>query len=382
MRLLHVSDLHLGRTFNEVSLVDDQRYLLQFIIKQIEALKADVLLISGDIYDKNSPSERSFELWSDFLEDLQTLNIQTFVISGNHDSAQRLSMAPSYLKAGGVHLVGKYRGEVETLVLEKQGKTFEFALIPFVRPAEVRNFHDDFKSQSYHEAMGRILRDYNYDKSDYHILLSHQFVIDGSKDTQLSDSEVGPMVGGIDAIHAHLFDKFDYVALGHIHKPQMIRKETIRYSGSPLKYSISEAHDQKQLVIIDIEDDIHISFEPITPLRDVRILKGNLQDLMDEGEKNPSQDLVHAILLDDEALYEPMNKLQSVYPNCVSLELKPQTKVQNLAQLRSQEIITKDPLDLIESFYEEMLGKSLDESSKEIVQDVVKGIDEGDYETN
>ena len=372
MRLIHISDLHLGRRFNEISLIEDQAFILNQIIEQCIALKADALLISGDVYDKNSPSEQSFQLWNDFLERVAEIKLPTLVISGNHDSQERLGVTSKLIEDQGIIITSKYQGSINTVTLSHNDIDVQFALLPFIRPSDVRNYHDDFSGSTYNEAIERVLIDYDFAEGKKHVLLSHQFVIDGSKEIQLSDSEVGPMVGGIDAIHAHWFDCFDYVALGHIHKPQPIRTEFMRYSGSPLKYSISEAKDTKVLVIVDFNNDgIDLSYEAFKPLRDVRVLKGTLNELLEAAPKSGSLDLIHAILIDDEPLLEPMMKLQAVYPNCVSLELKPQTQVQARDTLRSQEIIQKKPIDLLSSFYEEMLAKEMSETSKKIVEEVI-----------
>ena len=372
MRLIHVSDLHLGRRLHEVSLIEDQAYILNQIVAQCSALQADVLLVSGDVYDKNSPSEQSFELWSDFMDKVSKLDMKTLVISGNHDSQERLGVGANLIKEQGIYIASKYQGYLETLIIEKDQLKVQFLLLPFVRPAEVRNHHEDLQANTYNDAIAHILKDFDYGQGHHNVLLSHQFVTDGSKPPLLSDSEVGPMVGGIDAINASLFDGFDYVALGHIHKPQAIRNETIRYSGSPLKYSISEAKDDKALVIIDLfENDIKLTYEPLIPLRDVKVIKGKLEELISAAPIEKSQDLIYALITNNEALMDPMIKLQNVYPNAVGLELRPEKSNKEKQDLRSQEILQQNPMELVQDFYQSMLGKDMDEESEAILVNII-----------
>ena len=382
MRIIHVSDLHLGLQYHEFSLVLDQTHILQQIIEKISAHKADVLLISGDIYHKYAPSDDSFKLWSSFLEQLKDLKITTYIISGNHDAPGKLGVGAGYLEYGDVYLESEYDGTLKTYSLTKDDVEVHFTLLPFIRPSFIQNHHEDFKSRRYHDAIEYVLKDYDYSKKGKHILLAHQFVIDGTHQPELSDSEVLPQVGGIDAIHASALSKFDYVALGHIHKPQKIRNEFIRYSGSPMKYSKSEANDKKGYVLIDVGDDITVSKERFTPYRDTIVLKGTLKELIDQAPHPLSHHFVHVILTDEIRPTNPMAQLQAVYPYCVEIEFQgSQSQVQE-EQVRAEEILKLKPNELVSQFYETMLGKSMNEKTQSIVDEVLNIVLEDQHETD
>lgn len=382
MRLIHISDLHLGLQYGEFSLYEDQAFILNQIIEKISALKADVLLISGDIYHKYAPAAESFKLWSKFLSDLEPLKIHTYIIAGNHDAADRLGVGAHYLKYGHIHLVSEYQGALETFLLEHQDVRVKFCLLPFVRPSSIKNKHDDFDSNRYNDAIEYVLKGYDYDKASKHVLLAHQFVIDGKHIPSLSDSEIPPQVGGLDAISVQLFNQFDYVALGHIHRPQRIGSETIRYSGSPLKYSKTESLDTKGLVVVDVGDDVTISIEPLEPMRDVRVMKGNLEDLINAGKDSTSQDFIHAVLTDKVRPINAMEKLQVIYPNCVDIEFESEIKSTTQESLRAEEIIQLKPFDLMSQFYQEFLEKPLDDEAQIITENVINQVLEGQDETH
>lgn len=382
MKIIHVSDLHLGLMYHDFSLYEDQKHMLESIIQNISAHKADVLLISGDVYHKHAPSEESFKLWSYFLELLKPLDITTFIISGNHDASGRLGVGASYLEFGNIYLESEYEGHLVTHHIHHQDQDYYFTLLPFIRPSNVRNHHDDFKSTQYHDAMAYVLKDYDDSKPGHHILLAHQFVIDGQKTPELSDSEITPQVGGIDAIHAHLFDGFDYVALGHIHRPQHIRKNTVLYSGSPLKYSKSEANDTKGFVLLECDDSIHIQHVPITPLRDVKVIKGDLKSLIEAAPNPKSQDFIHAIITDATRPINPMEQLQEVYPNAVDIEFQNKTSRASQETLRAEQIIALQPQDLIQQFYTEMLEKELTDEAVELIESVLNQVGEQTNETD
>lgn len=382
MRIIHVSDLHLGLQYGDYSLVEDQTYILNQIIEKVSALKADVLIIAGDIYHKYTPATESFKIWSDFLEKLEPLQITTYITSGNHDSSDRLGVTSNYLKYGNIFLETEYQGALTTLELNVNDVKTYFTLLPFIRPSNVRNHHEDFKSNQYHDAMEYVLKDYDKKKDGHHILVAHQFVIHGEERPQLSDSEVQPQVGGIDAIHTSVFDAFDYVALGHIHKPQRMGPETIRYSGSPLKYSKTEANDTKGMVIIDVNETVTIGFEPLIPLRDVKVIEGELQSIIDNAPTPLSTDLVHINLTDAIRPIHAMDRLKTVYPNCVDIDFLGATQDHQKQTIRASKIIELKPRDLLAQFYQEMLEKEMTDETKNIVDDVINTVLEDQNETD
>lgn len=382
MRLIHISDLHLGLQYGDFSLVEDQRFILQQIHQKLSALKADVLLIPGDVYHKFAPAPDSFKLWSEFLDSLESLDIKTFVTSGNHDSSERLGLASNYLKYGDIYLHAKYEGELSTYTIEQDGVIVHISLLPFVRPSNVRNYHDDFTSHKYNDAIEYILKDYDSSQEGHHVLLAHQFVIHGEEKPQLSDSEIQPQVGGIDAIHTSLFDGFDYVALGHIHKPQRMGRDTIRYSGSPLKYSKTESQDNKALVVIDIDDTITLSYEPLTPLRDVKVITGTLEEIIAAAPQPVSQDFIHVNLTDAIRPILAMDRLQKVYPNCVDIDFQSTQGTLSKQTQRASNIIELKPLELVDQFYHEVLEKEMSKDTQKIVETVMAQIQERTNETD
>ena len=277
MRFLHLADLHLGKQMCDVSLLEDQEFILDQILSVAESERTDAVLIAGDVYQRSSPQAEAMALFDRFVSRLVDMGQKVFIISGNHDSAQRISYFSSLLRTSGVYVSEAFDGTLQRVELRDTDGALDVWMLPFLRPSQVRRFLPEFPIATGQDAVAAVLQGADLDSSRRNILLCHQFIT-GS---ETSDSEE-QTVGGLDSIDASVFDAFDYVALGHIHKPQKIRRETLRYAGSPLKYSFSEASHKKSVSVVNLleKGEVSVRTVPLYPLRDVRTLEGTLEELM------------------------------------------------------------------------------------------------------
>ena len=321
MRLLHLADLHLGKRVHDFSMLEDQRYILNRILGIIEAERVDGVLAAGDIYDKTVPSAEAVRLFDDFITEIAGRNIPVFLIGGNHDCAERISFGAKLFAKSGVYFAGGYRGRVEPVTCQDTYGKLDIYLLPFIRPVHVRQAFPDLSEKigSYQEAMQTVLSHIDLDRGRRNILVAHQFVTGavqgGSEEFQ---------IGGLDNVDASLFDAFDYVALGHIHRPQKVGRETMRYAGTPLKYSFSEAAHQKAAVIVELREkgDIEIREIPLLPLRDMRKLRGTYEELTRRSvyENTNTEDYVQITLTDETDIFDAVGKLRVIYPNLMKME--------------------------------------------------------------
>lgn len=371
MILAHLADLHIGRRFGEFDLIEDQRYILDEILSILKKEAVDIVMISGDVYDKVSPSAQAFALWNDFLTSLDGMDVHVLVTSGNHDSSDRLGVASQVLAKHKIHIESEYKGRLKKLQFNDEYGKMNVYMLPFLKASTVRNTHDDFEERSTDEAVARILKDVEVNNEERNILMAHQFVIGGSEEPVLSESEVKP-VGGTDFVNTSVFSKFDYVALGHIHRPQRISRDTVRYSGSPLKYSFSEWQDKKSIPILNFKETLDIKFVPITPMRDVRVIEGPFEKLMEIGKQSPSDDLIHAIITDEVAIFNPIGSLRTVYPNVLSLEIN-NSRTQNKKSLkRAKNILKQDKLVLISDFFKKQNNRDLNKNELNYLDTIIE----------
>ena len=377
MRILHTSDWHLGRQFHNVSLLEDQRHVLDQLIAIIEQQNIDVVLVAGDIYDRSIPTADAVALLDDVIDRIShKLNVPLIMIAGNHDSAQRLSFGARQLVKSGVHIVGQLDREPKPVVLNDEYGEVWFYGIPYADPANVRDvFAEDVHShqQAMQLLTGQIKEHHNATKR--HVVLGHCF-IDGA---EASDSERPLSIGGADKVSYQLFSEFHYAALGHLHGSQFKAKETIRYSGSILKYSFSEVKQKKSVTVVELNDAGKCSIEkiPLEPLRDMRIIEGHLQEILDKAKSDPSpEDYLLVKLLDKHALYEPMAKLREVYPNVLQLE-KPNLKQGGERQLLRRENLKKGEMPMFLDFYQQMTNEELDERATKIVAKLLDELHQG-----
>lgn len=352
MKFFHLSDLHLGKRLNEFSMTADQAYILDQILALAEEEQPDAVVIAGDVYDKAVPSAEAVSLFDEFLVRLARRNLSVFVISGNHDSPERIAFGSRLLDAAGIHLSPVYNGTVEPVTLRDEFGPVDFYLLPFVKPAHVRRFYPDEPTDTYTQALAAAVSHMALDKTRRNVLVTHQFVTGAAR----SDSEE-LSVGGADNVDGAVFEEFDYVALGHIHSPQHCGSEKLRYCGTPLKYSFSEAKDQKSVTVVELKEkgSLTIRTLPLTPLHELTELKGSFQELTDPAfyENTTRQtDYVHLTLTDEEDIPDAVGKLRLIYQGLMKLDYD-NTRTRSNQEITGAEITrTQSPLELFASFYE------------------------------
>jgi len=378
MRFLHTSDWHLGRQFHHVSLLEDQRHILGEILAVLSRESVDAVLVSGDIYDRSVPSADAITLLDEIIEVIsQQLEIPLIIIAGNHDSGQRLSFAAQLLKHSRVYILGKLMATSEPVILNDDHGEVAFYGIPYADPAHVRDVYG-CDVQDHQEAMQFLtgqIKQANI-KRRRSVVLAHCFIDGGDA----SDSERPLSVGGADKISSDLFSDFDYVALGHLHRPQYKGEPHIRYSGSILKYSFSEVNQKKSVTIVDMDETGHckIAKIPLLPRRDMRIIEGCLEDILAtaKADKNP-EDYIMVRLLDTHALYEPMAKLREVYPNILQME-KPNLNKVGERQLLKRENLKKGEMPMFLDFYQQMCGEEISDEGATIIARMLDSIHQGE----
>ena len=380
MKLVHLSDLHLGkRLMTGFSLLEDQDYILRKILEIIDDEEPDAVLIAGDVYDKSVPPAEAVEMFDDFLVRLSGRSfrgrrLHTFVISGNHDSPERLAFGGRLMSASGIHLAPVYSGSVEPTTLEDRFGPADIYMLPFVKPAHVRRFFPEAKIDSYTDALAAAVERFRPDPSRRSVLIAHQFVTGAER----SDSE-DVSVGGLDNVDASVFDRFDYVALGHIHGPQNIGSERIRYCGTPLKYSFSEARHIKSVTVAELgpKGELSVRTVPLVPLRDMAEIRGSYRQLMSRGFYEGTgwqEDYVHIILTDEDDVPNAMAKLRAVYHNVTKLSYD-NTRTRHSAQPgRAEDAEKKSPLTLFSEFYERQNGTAPGEEQIRLLTGLIGSI--------
>ena len=366
MRILHTADWHIGRFLNKYSLIEDQAHFLNWLISVIKNEKIDVLVVAGDIYNSAVPSAAAVELLDEFLTKvIMELQIPALIISGNHDSPQKLSFSSKILESSGLTICGGVSG-IKHVKIDDIFGAVGFTLLPYVDPTMVKEYFGVDKISSFDSAIDIVLKHkiHSNMSCDVNILCTHGTYMDfGFKDLEYCDSEIS--IGGGDIVNLDKFKNFDYIALGHLHGPQKAGKRG-RYSGSPLKYSVSEANHKKQVVIIDIDRSKNINIEKILvePLRDLRILRGNFEDIM----KIKTNDYVSVQLTDENFIIDPHGRIRTVCPNILDLSYV-NIKLDNTRT--SQHIIQKSPQELFASFYKDVSGKEMNELEKQLLERVM-----------
>lgn len=314
MKFLHIADLHLGKSLKEFDLFKDQKYILNQILEIIKEKSVDAVLIAGDVYDKAIPSEAATNLLDYFLCSLSKIGVKTFIISGNHDSDDRLNYGSSLFKANQIFISSKYNGILDKYTVEDAQGEVDIYLLPFVKAAQVRHFFPEEEISSYEDAVKVILKKAGVDPKRRNIIVAHQFVTGRTEDPALGGSEgIGTQsVGLVEKIGYECFDGFDYVALGHIHSPQRVGRDEIRYSGSPLKYSLSEANNEKSIPVVELgkKGEVSIELIPLRPLRDLRHVKGTLKILLDKKNIKAREDFIYATLTDESIINDAIEILK------------------------------------------------------------------------
>ena len=390
MKIIHTSDWHIGKIVNEYSMIDDQKYILNKLIELIDEENADVLMIAGDVYDRSIPPVEAVELLNETLSSLVIdRNVYVLVISGNHDSGERLSFGSKILEKQGLYIAGSDEELYRKVVLCENNKNINFYLVPYKDPALTKKLLDNKEIRSHNDAMiaviDKIKEDLN--ENEVNILIGHGYVtmkreeaIDVSDhkyeaaELETSESERPLSIGGTDLIDGNIFKDFDYVALGHLHGRQKIGRETMRYSGSLLKYSFSEVKQKKSVAVLDLKDkDINIELRELNPFRDLRIIKGNIEDLICEG-RDVEEDYIQAILTDDGELMNPMEKLKAVYPNTMLITRERKRNVSEDGAVAKGEFRKKSKIDLFKDFYEAYGSGDYTDKKENVLIDTIKDV--------
>ena len=378
MRFLHLADLHIGKRVNGFSMLEDQMYILNEILKLVEEYQTDAVLIAGDVYDKALPSAQAVQVLDQFISKLVELGQQVFISCGNHDSAERLAFGGDVMKKAGVYLTPVFSKIPEPIVLQDRWGEIGFYMLPFLRPSMARTLFsaDDQEIASYQDALSAVMSRMKPPKERRNVLLAHQFLTGALQD----DSEEF-MVGGVENVDYELFTGFDYVALGHIHRAQKVGKDYIRYSGTPLKYSFSEASHKKSATLVEIEEKGKISIQelPLKPLRELRKLKGSYDELVSRENYvgTNTEDYLHITLTDEEEILDVMNKLRFIYPNMMKLEYdNTRTRTRQLIIPR-EKAVQKNPMDLFETFYEQQNNQKMTDAQRDFAQSILKQIQGG-----
>lgn len=373
MKLMHLSDLHIGKRLNEFSLLDDQSYILDEILRIAKEQKPDAAAIAGDIYDKSTPSAEAVALFDSFISRLAEIVKPIFVISGNHDSAERIAFGSSLMQTAGVYFSPVYNGTAEPIKVEDEFGTVNVYMLPFIRPSDVRRLYPDDDTESFDSAFKAAVAHLDIDENERNIIIAHQFITGAAQGGSESVS-----VGGLDNISAEVFAPFDYAALGHIHKSQNITSERVRYCGTPLKYSFSEANDEKAVTfaILGKKGELSIDEVPLHPLRDLREIKGTYIEITDRNfyDKFNREDYIHVTLTDENDIPEAIGRLRAVYPNIMKLDYdNKRTRENRLIEDISEEV-RRSPSELFAEFYQSCNNSELSEEQKSYLDGVIKEI--------
>lgn len=367
MKLMHLSDLHLGKRVYEFSMIEDQRYILKQILDTAEREQVDGVLLAGDIYDKQVPSAEAVMVLDSFLTQMAEMKIPVFAISGNHDSAERIAFGAQLMNSRRIYLSPVYDGTVQKISLYDEYGEAVVYLLPFIRPSVVRHAYPQEEIGSYQDAAAAAVRHMDINPMVRNILVAHQFVTGASR----CESE-DVTVGGVDNVDAAVFESFDYVALGHIHSPQTIGRETVRYCGTPLKYSFSEAEQQKTVTIIELagKGNISVRTMDLMPLHDMRRIRGTYMELTNPAfyQNMNTDDYILAVLTDEEDVIDGIRKLRVIYPNLMRLEYDNCRTRENQMVDATEEVERKSELELFEEFYELQNNQPMSAFQKELAE--------------
>lgn len=377
MKFIHLSDLHIGKRVNEFSMIEDQKYILLEILSIIEKEGADAVLISGDIYDKSQPSNEAVNLFDEFIFRLSKLNVKTYIISGNHDSAEKLSFAYRFIEKSNVFISPVYNGEIKKHTLLDEWGKVNIYMLPFIKPINVKLQFEDEEISSYTDAIKVAIKHMDVDENERNIILSHQFVTGAIR----SDSEEISL-GGTDNVDVCAYDSFDYVALGHIHSPQKLVRDTVRYSGTPLKYSFSECRHNKSVTIVEMKEKGNVSITqiPLVPMRDMVEIKGKYDEVMAKSfyeNLNADKDYFHITLTNEEDVADALLKLRTVYKNIMKLDYD-NKRTRAAATVDATASQSKSPLELFDELYEMQNGAKPSEEQEAVLLSLIKEIWEGE----
>lgn len=375
MRFIHLGDLHIGKTLGEFNLIEDQKYILDQILEIIREKNVNAVLIAGDVYDRALPSEAAVSLLDYFISSLAENGIEAFIISGNHDSEDRLSYGRRLFSGKGIHIASGFTGELEQYEIEDEYGKLNVCLLPFIKASQVRHFYPDEELATYDDAVRFVVDHANIDYDGRNILVAHQFVT-GEADPAIAGSEGASVqnVGLIEKISCDSLKDFDYVALGHLHSPQKVGYGNIRYSGSLLKYSLSEANSDKSVPVITVKDkgDMEIELVPLKPRRDLRHITGKMEQLLSSENLTDTDDFMYVTLTDEDIINDAMSIIQQYYPNTVRIDYR-NSHTREIEDLSITDIAENKSFDeLISDFYKMMYGSDISEEELEIMMSVAR----------
>ena len=378
MKFLHLSDLHLGRRLYEMDLTQDQEHILARCVQMAVEHQVDGVLVAGDVYDRSVPSVQAVNLLDSFFTRLSQKGIPVYLISGNHDSADRLGFGAALLQDKGVHLASNFGGCLEHYLLEDEHGPLHLWAMPFLRPSMVRSAWPEESVEDYTQAVALVLKHCGVDMGQRNVIMAHQFVVAAGQTTETCESETLSL-GTLDHVDASVFDGFDYVALGHIHSPQKVGSDRVRYCGSPLAYSVSEWRHQKGAVLVELKAKGEVEWQvlPFSPLRALRRIEGTLEQLLEHAI--PSEDYFYAVLTDAIAPMYAAQRLRSVYPNLVKLEFKPEGRQETMESQLSWNGGRSMPsaMELFAEFYESVHHRPLSQQEQTLMQTLFETLEGG-----
>lgn len=360
MKLIHLADLHIGKRVNEISMIEDQRYILKQVLECVAEEQPDGILVAGDIYDRMVPSVEAVQLLDTFLTELSNQKVPVYLISGNHDSAERVSFGAKLLTKSQIYMATQYQGKMEKVTMQDAYGRVNLYLLPFLKPAQVRAVWKEEAEgiSTYQDAIDFVMAKEEINPEERNVLVAHQFVAGA----QTCDSEERS-IGGLDQIAATSYQVFDYVALGHLHGPQQVSRKTIRYAGTLLKYSFSEIHHKKSITIVELREkgQVEVRQRPVHPLHDMRQLRGNYEELVkrENYENTDTEDYLRIILSDEEDIYDAVGKLRVIYPNLMRLEYDNSRTRKRQTIGETEPVEKKMPIDFMEELYQIQNNKAM-----------------------
>ena len=380
MKIIHTADWHIGQTFFGYDRFQEHQYFLDWLTDQITTQQIDVLLISGDIFDVANPSAQAQRQFYRFLRRVTEQNpgLQIILIAGNHDSKERLGFGNKIFEEEGLYISSKYDGKIKKVELEDEYGKLNIYMLPFVKPVEVKQYFDD-EQFGYDEMIHKIIEKEEINTNERNIILTHQFVTARGEDVERTDSEILSL-GGTDNVDVSNYDKFDYVAIGHVHRPQRIGRDTARYAGTMLKYSFSEVKHKKTMPILEFKEkgNIDIKLEELVPLRDMREIKDTIEELLkkENYEGTNTDDYIRAIITNEEPLYDAIGQIRSIYPNVLKLEIQNSKTTLEIQQENLKEVKNKSEIELFNEFYKFQNNVELNDEQKKYIEKIIKEVKE------
>lgn len=386
MKILHLSDLHIGKKVKEFNLIEDQRYVLEQAINIIKEKKPDVVVIAGDLYDRSIPPVEAVSCVNEFFSKvILELKTPVIAIAGNHDSGTRLDFANSLLEKQGLYIEGSLRKEIKKVTIKDSFGDVNFYMIPYADPAEVRELYNDENIKTHDDAMKAIMSmiDEDFNPEERNIAVAHGFITymkDGEDECHLeiTDSERPLSIGGSDKVSAEYFEKFDYTALGHLHGAQKVGSDKMRYGGSLIKYSFSEVTQKKVFTMVDLDEKGEVSIEliPVQLLHDMRIIKGPLEELIKkevyDRDDVDTDDYIKVILEDKDELIDPLSRLRAVYPNIMELEREVKLNLGDNKTAATKGFKEKTEMELFKEFYKNMCDEDMTDDQCNILEEAIK----------